>query len=83
VVEVYQKHPLFVALRNPDGFKGKCGVCEYRYVCGGSRARAFAVTGDPLESEPDCLYRPHPRRPPLRPEDFAPVSGGSSNGEAR
>ena len=83
VVEVYQKHPLFVALRNPDGFKGKCGVCEYRYVCGGSRARAFAVTGDPLESEPDCLYRPDPRRPPLRPEDFAPVSGGSSNGEAR
>ncbi len=80
VVEVYQKHPLFLALRNPDGFKGKCGICEYRYVCGGSRARAFAVTGDPLESEPDCLFRPVPNRPPLRPEDFAPVGGRTSNG---
>ncbi len=70
VVEVYQKHPLFLALRNPDRFKGKCGVCEYRYVCGGSRARAFAVTGDPLESEPDCVY--HPRA------DAAPLPSGES-----
>jgi radical SAM protein len=77
VVEVYQRHPLFLALRNPDGFKGKCGVCEYRYLCGGSRARAYAVTGDPLESEPDCLFRPAPNRPPLRPENFAPASAGT------
>jgi radical SAM protein with 4Fe4S-binding SPASM domain len=58
VVEVYQRHPTFIALRNPDGFGGKCGVCEYRYVCGGSRARAFALTGDPLAEEPDCVYTP-------------------------
>jgi radical SAM protein len=58
VVEVYQRHPTFLALRNADGFKGKCGICEYRHLCGGSRARAFAVTGDPLESEPDCVYVP-------------------------
>lgn len=58
VVEVYQRHPTFVALRNPDGFGGKCGVCEYRHICGGSRARAFAVTGDPLAAEPDCAYIP-------------------------
>jgi len=56
VVEVYQRHPTFKALQNPDNYKGICGRCEYRYVCGGSRARAFAVTGDPLEAEPDCCY---------------------------
>lgn len=55
VVEVYQNNPTFQALRDPDRFKGVCGVCEYRYACGGSRARAFAVTGDVLESEPDCI----------------------------
>jgi radical SAM protein with 4Fe4S-binding SPASM domain len=58
VVETYQSHPTFLALRNADQFKGKCGVCEYRSICGGSRARAYAVTGDPLESEPDCVYEP-------------------------
>lgn len=58
VVDVYQNHPTFLALRDPDRFKGICGVCEYRYVCGGSRARAYAVTGDPLEAEPDCVYTP-------------------------
>ena len=57
VVDVYQHHPTFKALQNPDNYKGICGRCEYRYVCGGSRARAFAVTGDPLEAEPDCCYQ--------------------------
>ena len=57
VVETYQNHPTFKALQNPDHYKGICGRCEYRYVCGGSRARAFAVTGDPLEAEPDCCYQ--------------------------
>ena len=56
VIDVYQRHPTFVALHNPDNYKGKCGVCKYRFQCGGSRARAFAVTGDPLETEPDCFY---------------------------
>ncbi len=58
VVDVYQNHPTFRSLRNPDLFKGKCGWCEYRVPCGGSRARAYGVTGDPLESDPDCLYVP-------------------------
>ncbi len=58
VVDAYQHHPTFLALRDPDRFKGICGACEYRYVCGGSRARAYAVTGDPLEAEPDCTYTP-------------------------
>jgi radical SAM protein len=58
VVDVYQNHPTFLALRDPDHFRGKCGVCDYRQQCGGSRARAYALTGDPLESDPDCAYEP-------------------------
>ncbi len=58
VVQTYQNHPLFLALRNPDRLGGKCGQCEYRQVCGGSRARAYALTGDPLAPEPDCVYVP-------------------------
>ena len=45
-------------LRDPEQLKGICGVCEYRRICGGSRARAYAVTGDPMGAEPDCVYRP-------------------------
>jgi len=57
VIDVYQRHPVFTSLQNPDNYKGICGQCEYRFVCGGSRARAYAVTGDYLEAEPDCCYR--------------------------
>jgi radical SAM protein len=57
-VEVYQEHPMFISLRDSEQLKGRCGVCKYREVCGGSRARAFAVYGDPLEEEPDCVYSP-------------------------
>jgi radical SAM protein len=58
VVETYRSHPDFVLLRDPDGFEGKCGVCEFRKVCGGSRSRAFGVSGNMLASEPDCVYQP-------------------------
>jgi MoaA/NifB/PqqE/SkfB family radical SAM enzyme len=58
VVETYQSHPTFVALRDPSRFGGKCGICEYRDPCGGSRSRAYAVYGDPLAEEPDCAYTP-------------------------
>jgi len=58
VMETYQRHPVFLALRDPNRFKGRCGACEYRHVCGGSRARAYAVTGDYLAAEPDCTYEP-------------------------
>lgn len=57
-VEVYRRHPLLVALRDPNRFEGKCGHCEFRFACGGSRARAYAVTGNPLESDPLCPYHP-------------------------
>lgn len=58
LLEIYRNSPLFRELRNKDLLKGKCGVCEYRYVCGGSRARAWAETGDYLASEPRCAYVP-------------------------
>ncbi len=58
VVDVYQSHPTFLALRSPERFGGKCGICEYRDICGGSRSRAYALTGDPLAEEPDCAYTP-------------------------
>jgi radical SAM protein len=59
LVDVYRDSPIFRALHTPGMFRGKCGVCEYRTLCGGSRARAFAYTGDPLASDPFCPYEPH------------------------
>lgn len=64
-VDVYQNSPLFNDLRNPDKLQGKCGYCQYREICGGSRARAFGVTGNPLAAEPDCVYV-SPNAPSLR-----------------
>jgi radical SAM protein len=58
IVDVYRNHPLFRALRDPDRLTGKCGACEFRAVCGGQRGRAYAVTGDPLASDPACAYQP-------------------------
>ncbi|MDP5274508.1 TIGR04053 family radical SAM/SPASM domain-containing protein [Chengkuizengella axinellae] len=55
---IYRESEIFKQLRNPNLYKGKCGVCEYRFVCGGSRSRAYALTGDYLESEPYCTYIP-------------------------
>jgi radical SAM protein len=59
VADVYRNAPLFRSLHNPNEFKGKCGRCEHRMICGGSRARAFAYTGDALESDPFCPYQPN------------------------
>lgn len=56
--EIYKTSPLFIDLRDTSRLKGKCGVCEFREICGGSRARAFALTGDPLAEEPCCVYEP-------------------------
>jgi radical SAM protein len=58
VVQVYRHSPVFLDLRDPDKYKGKCGICEYRDVCGGQRGRAYGVTGDYLESDPACAYTP-------------------------
>ncbi len=55
---IYQTSALFQALRDFNRLKGRCGVCEYRAICGGSRSRAYAVTGDYLAEEPCCAYVP-------------------------
>lgn len=55
---IWEKSKVFNDLRNPAMLKGKCGACEYRMVCGGCRARAYAATGDYLDEEPYCVYAP-------------------------
>lgn len=62
LVQVYREHALFRSLRDPDRLGGRCGRCEFRTRCGGSRARAFAATGDPLAEDPGCVYVPAARR---------------------
>jgi len=56
IVDIYRSSPLFNRLRR--NVKGKCGKCEFRKICGGSRARAYAYTGDPLAEDPSCIYQP-------------------------
>jgi radical SAM protein with 4Fe4S-binding SPASM domain len=58
LVAVYRSSPLFLELRDADARHGKCGFCEYRRLCGGSRARAYALTGDHLAADPRCTYQP-------------------------
>lgn len=58
LADIYQHSPLFVALRDSSQLKGKCGACDFKDLCGGSRARAYALTGDPLAEEPCCAYMP-------------------------
>lgn len=58
LIDVYRDNPIMQRLRDPDTFDGKCGVCEFRRVCGGSRSRAYAMTGDPFSSDPTCAYVP-------------------------
>ena len=58
LASIYRDSEIFRSLRRPAGFKGICGVCEFNAVCGGSRSRAFALTGDYLATDPWCAYRP-------------------------
>jgi radical SAM protein len=58
IVEVYRHSQLFTDLRSPDKIKGRCGICEYRDICGGQRGRAYGITGDYLETDPACAYIP-------------------------
>src|SRR5581483_8023031 len=79
LVELYRQHPLFLSLRSPDLLHGKCGRCPFRAVCGGSRARAWALTGDALASDPTCLYEPGhgvPELPTWQPPFGADASTG-------
>lgn len=61
LTELYRHSPLFVSLRDSTNLKGKCGICEFREICGGSRARAYALTGDVFAEEPCCIWQPKPR----------------------
>ena len=54
IATVYRESPTFLALRDPDKLEGGCGQCSWRDLCGGSRARAYAVTGNMLAAEPIC-----------------------------
>lgn len=58
LVEIYRDAPLFRDLRAPERLQGRCGACSYQRVCGGSRARAFGLTGNYLAADPTCLYDP-------------------------
>jgi radical SAM protein with 4Fe4S-binding SPASM domain len=58
IEQAYREAPLLVSLRDPSALKGRCGACEFAEICGGSRSRAYALTGDPFESDPWCAYSP-------------------------
>ena len=62
--DIWENSYLFKELRNFKKYKGKCGSCEFIAVCGGCRARAYAMSGDYLEEEPFCGYVPKKRRFP-------------------
>jgi len=55
---VYRTHPTFTSLREPERFAGKCGRCPFQRICGGSRSRTYAMTGDACGSDPTCVYTP-------------------------
>jgi AdoMet-dependent heme synthase len=59
LTDVYRNSELFRSLRDISQRGGKCGLCEYQKVCGGSRSRAYALTGDYLAEDPRCVYQPH------------------------
>jgi radical SAM protein with 4Fe4S-binding SPASM domain len=59
LTDVYRNSDLFLKLRDTGAREGKCGICEYQKVCGGSRSRAYALTGDFMASDPRCVYEPH------------------------
>jgi radical SAM protein len=73
LVDIYRHSPLFRTLRNADNLHGKCGECEYRNLCGGSRSRSFALTGDYLAEDPRCVYRPKAGTQRRRPSPNAGV----------
>jgi len=66
--EIWQNAEVFNALRDTGNLKGKCGCCEFRNVCMGCRARAFAATGDYLDEEPFCVYQPRMAKPEKKTE---------------
>ena len=58
LADIYRKSPVFLRVRDYSQLKGKCAVCEFKNICGGSRSRAYSITGDPMRSDPYCIYQP-------------------------
>jgi radical SAM protein len=58
LTDIYRNSDMFVTLRDTSQRRGKCGICEYRNICGGSRSRAYALSGDFLAEDPRCIYQP-------------------------
>lgn len=58
LADIYQSSPIFRLLRDADSLEGKCGECPFRLICGGSRARAYATTGNFMAEDPSCAYQP-------------------------
>jgi len=69
--DIWENSKVFHELRDTSGLKGKCGCCEFRNVCMGCRARAYAATGDFMDEEPFCVYQP--RTQSLRSDKLEPV----------
>jgi radical SAM protein with 4Fe4S-binding SPASM domain len=61
LTEIYRNAPLLVSLRDTSNLQGKCGDCEFKEICGGSRARAYAVSGNMFAEDPCCSYIPSTR----------------------
>ncbi|OAQ53714.1 hypothetical protein HTG_05490 [Natrinema mahii] len=81
VTEIYRDSELFRSLRDRDELSGKCGACPYRHVCGGSRSRAFAHTGDPFASDPLCPFVPEGYDGPLPWDDTEGDTRSVSTGD--
>ncbi len=56
--EIWERSEVFQTLRDPDRLEGKCGLCEFKRICAGCRARAYGMTGNYLAEEPFCVYQP-------------------------
>ena len=71
--EIWENSVVFAQLRETENLKGKCGRCEFRNICMGCRARAFAATGDYLDEEPFCIYEPRMADPKASPRESGSV----------
>ena len=58
LLDLYRNSPIFKSLRDPENLKGKCGHCEFKEMCGGSRSRAWSLSGDMFNQEESCVYMP-------------------------
>jgi radical SAM protein with 4Fe4S-binding SPASM domain len=78
-VDLYRHAPLFVSLREANTLHGRCGACPFRWVCGGSRARAWCASGDPLGEDPSARTSPRRRAVPAcrnsPPDSLGPYRG--------